>query len=688
MIDVINNKFFHLHNSNVSYIFYVMQNGQLGHLYYGKDLGKLSFDDLNYLIGSPTRSADVVDFDINFPNFSLAAEMQEFPVYGIGDFREGALSLSVNNSYLYPNFKYVSSQITYGKKRGDHPSSFGKDAENLIIELEETDLKLKLVLTYSLFSNSSAIVRKAEIINQGKQNIRIENIQSNVLSLPVTDYDFLQLSGAWLKERHIHLRSLSQGITKIESLRGASGHEENPFVALVDKKVTNNSGEIYASNLIYSGNFIAQVQVDQWNTCRLTSGINPETFSWQLRSNESFTSPEGVLFYTINGYNGLIRRTHNFVQNHIISPKWNKKPYPIIVNNWEATYFDFDEKSLKRLVDKSATIGAECFVLDDGWFGKRNNSHSSLGNWTVNKEKFPHGLKKFSDYVHNSKMKFGLWFEPEMISADTPLFKKHPDWVVHHPYPRYSIGRHQYVLDFCNPEVVDNIFSQIEKIIQEAEVDYIKWDMNRNITEAYSPYLTRIKRPQGEFFHRYIQGVYDLYQRLLKKFPSLLIEGCASGGGRFDLGILYYSPKIWPSDDSDAVERLDIMTGTLLAYPLSTFVNHVSAVPNEQIFRETNLKFRQDVACFGSLGYELDLNKLSDDELKEIQKYTSWYKSNRTLLNYGNFYQISPLIQDNVYSWAVANGDKQIVGFYRKLARPNETLDQYLPLSKVKLTET
>lgn len=313
--------------------------------------------------------------------------------------------------------------------------------------------------------------------------------------------------------------------------------------------------------------------------------------------------------------------------------------------------------------------------------GKRDSDNSSLGNWTVDKRKFPQGLDHFSAQVHKMGMKFGLWFEPEMVSADTELYNMHPDWVVRHPYKRYSVGRRQYVLDFANPAVVDNIYQQMAKIIEDAQVDYIKWDMNRNITEAYSPYLYSINHPQGEFFHRYIQGVYKLYAKLLTSFPDLLIEGCASGGGRFDLGILYYSPQIWPSDDSDAVERLDIMSGTLLAYPLSTFSNHVSAVPNDQVKRITSLKFRQNVACFGPLGYELDLNKLSTEEKNQIKNWIRWYKENRKLLVNGTFDQLLKFDpSQNTYAWSVSNSNKQIVGFYRKLARPNETLDQYLPL--------
>ena len=682
MIDVIDNKYFYLHNGAVAYLFGLLPNHQLEHLYYGEDLGELSKNDLEYMSLHPNKASGTVKYSKKIKNFTLADRMQEFPTYGTSDFREGAVSIENEGAYLYPDFKYDHFEITTGKKRNlDFPTSYGNDSENLIVSLIDTDHQLELQLSYSIFENWSAIVRKATIINHGKQEVKLTNLQSTVLDLPNDSYDFLQLSGAWTKERHITTRPLTQGITKIESLRGASSHQENPFIALVDKNVTNDSGNIYASNLIYSGNFISQVEVDEWGQSRLMTGINPATFKWKLAPNQDFSTPEAVLFYSKQGFNGLMKQTHNFVKKHIIDQKWQQRDRLIVINNWEATYFDFNEEKLLKLAAQANQLGIECFVLDDGWFGKRDSDNSSLGNWTVDKRKFPQGLDHFSAQVHKMGMKFGLWFEPEMVSADTELYNMHPDWVVRHPYKRYSVGRRQYVLDFANPAVVDNIYQQMAKIIEDAQVDYIKWDMNRNITEAYSPYLYSINHPQGEIFHRYIQGVYKLYAKLLTSFPDLLIEGCASGGGRFDLGILYYSPQIWPSDDSDAVERLDIMSGTLLAYPLSTFSNHVSAVPNDQVKRITSLKFRQNVACFGPLGYELDLNKLSTEEKNQIKNWIRWYKENRKLLVNGTFDQLLKFDpSQNTYAWSVSNSNKQIVGFYRKLARPNETLDQYLPL--------
>jgi alpha-galactosidase len=684
MINIIDYRYFYLHNDKIAYLFYVMKNGQLGHLYFGKNLGKLSKFDLEYMTKHDSKASGTVKYSKDISGFTLADRMQEYPTYGTSDYREGAINISRNDEVLYPDFKYQGYKITKGKIRDNYPAAYGDDSENLGITLIDRDHQLTLQLNYTIFGQGGSIVRKSILKNIGEEQINVDNLQSLCLDLPKANYDFLQLSGAWLKERHIKKRTLVQGITKIESLRGASSHQENPFIALVDKNITNNSGEIYASNLIYSGNFIDQVEVDEWNTARLMTGINPATFTWQLDPGESFVTPEAVLFYTSKGYNGLMHATHDFVQNHVIAPKWKKEKRPIVINNWEATYFDFNEEKLLNLAKQAKDLGIEAFVLDDGWFGHRDDDRSSLGNWTVDKKKFPRGLDHFSKQIHDLGMQFGLWFEPEMVSPDTELFYKHPDWVVRHPYSRIGVGRGQYVLDFANPAVVQNIFEQMAKVISSTHVDYVKWDMNRNITEAYSPYLKRTGRPQGEFFHRYIAGVYNLYEKLLSAFPDLLIEGCASGGGRFDLGILYFSPQIWPSDDSDACERLDIMSGTMLAYPLSTFSNHVSAIPNDQVKRMTSLSFRHHVADFGPLGYELDLNKLTKKEKAKIKENIAWYKENREILVNGEFTQLLPFdCSTNTYSWSVSTKDKQVIGFYRKLARPNETLDQFLPLSHI-----
>ena len=416
------------------------------------------------------------------------------------------------------------------------------------------------------------------------------------------------------------------------------------------------------------------------------TGISPAYFGWQLAPAATFSTPEALLYYSADGLNGLMAETQAVAQQQIADRQWQRRPRPIVFNNWEATYFNFDETKLLTLAQQAKQLGMECFVVDDGWFGHRDSDRTSLGDWRVDHRKFPHGMGHFAQQIHDLGLQMGLWFEPEMVSPDTPLYRDHPDWVVRHPYPRTAIGRGQYVLDFANPAVVTAIYAQIKPVIEAAQLDFIKWDMNRNITEAYSPYLAAQGLPQTEFFHRYILGVYDLYQRILTDFPDLLIEGCAGGGGRFDLGMLFYSPQMWPSDDSDAVERLSILSGTTLAYPLSAFSNHVSAVPNDQVGRMTPLKMRQNVADFGPLGYELDITKLPAPELAAIKANIDFYQQHRELLVNGHFQQLQSLDPDaNTVAWSVANADQSelFVGFYRKLATPNTSVLNYLKLPNV-----
>lgn len=684
MIEIISEKFFHLHNGEISYLFYVMQNGQLGHLYFGADLGELSEDDCDYLMAQDSKSAGTVKFSPTMGNFNLADRAQEYPVYGSSDFKEGAIDVLLQDEPWYLDFKYIGYQLRNSKPRDlSHPATYAigdHEAQTIIIQLRDEEHRLQLTESFTIFRNQNAIARSQRLSNYGDETVTIHKMMSGALDLPNADYQFMSLSGAWLKERQPKFRSLTQGTVSVASLRGASSHQHNPFIALAQS--TNlNSGIVYAANLVYSGNFLSQVEVDKWQKSRLLIGIHPDYFDWKLASGDSFTTPEAVLFFSKTGLDGLIKTTQKFNQYHISDREWLRRRRPVVLNNWEATYFDFNEDKLLQLAKDAKKLGMECFVIDDGWFGHRNTDRTSLGDWSVNAQKFPHGIANFAQKIHDLGMSLGLWFEPEMVSLDTALYKEHPDWIVRQPYTRNSIGRGQYVLDFANPDVVQAIYNQMELVIKAAHLDYIKWDMNRNITEAYSHYLKKQHLPQTEFFHRYILGVYSLYQKLLTQFPDLLIEGCAGGGGRFDLGILFYSPQIWPSDDSDAVERLTILSGTTLAYPLSAFSNHVSAVPNDQDRRVTSLALRQAVCDFGPLGYELDLNKLTSNEKKNIKKNVAFYKHHRDLLVNGHFQQLLPFTHDqNTVAWGVVNDEKTeaFIGFYRKMAEPNPSVLEYL----------
>lgn len=672
-------------NDKVSYVLYLMKNNQLGHLYYGSPLGKLTQNDVDYMLERNNKSAGTVKFYKDDGMFTLSDRLQEYPVYGTSDFKEGAIEIvDSKRTPLYLDFQFVKYEKEFTKERNlAYPATYSENEESqtLKIRLHDSNHNIDLIINYTIFENSAVIARSQEVINKSEDSITIEKLYSGVLELNNNNYDFIHFSGAWLKERHIKKKKLTQGKVSVESLKGASGHQHNPLVLLQEKSGNLNHGDVYGSNIIYSGNFVSQVEIDEWDNLRLLTGINSDYFSWKLGKNESFKSPEAILAYSNEGLNGISNEFSSFIENHVIDRQWQKQNRPIVFNNWEATYHDFTDESLVSLAEKGKSLGMECFVLDDGWFKNRHNDRTSLGDWVTDEKKFPNGLRDFSEKIQDQGLELGLWFEPEMISLDTQLYEEHPDWVVGHPYERKSVGRGQFVLDFSNPEVIENIYAQMKAIIEETNITYIKWDMNRNITEAYSEYLKEKQIDQTEFFHRYISGVYTLYNKILMDFPEMFIEACAGGGGRYDLGMLFYSPQIWPSDDSDAVERLAIMSGTLLGYPLSSFSNHVSASPNHQVYRETSIEMRQHVAMFGPHGYELDLNELGDEEQEKITKGIEWYKENRKLLTHGSFKQLmDPTNPENEYSWGVFNEDvsEAIISFYRILAKPNSAVTEYI----------
>lgn len=694
MIEVLNEGMFHLHNEKVSYVINILPNGHLGHAYFGKNLGKITSEDILYMTSTENKSAGTVKFSPEIPDFTLYDQYQEIPVYGTSDFKEGILQVTDADGPLYLDLQYVSHALTNQKVRNlAKPAAFAEDGnvESITFFLEDRANQLRLEVTYSLIEKLGTVIRGQKLINIGNKNRWITRFLSGALDMKNKEFEFIHLSGAWLKERHIKKHNLVQGTVSVGSLKGASGHQHNPFVALAKKGISNQKGEIYATNLIYSGNFLAQTEVDEWNNVRLMLGIHPDYFSWELKQNASFETPEMLLHYSCDGINGLMNETSQFIEKHVIHPTWYKKNRPIVLNNWEATYFDFDHEKLVLLAAEGQKLGMDCFVLDDGWFGKRDSDRGSLGDWSEDQRKFPKGIAAFGDDIHGLGMQLGIWFEPEMISPDSKLYNQHPEWVVRpKDTQRVSIGRGQYVLDFSNPKVVENIYEQMKKIISATKLDYIKWDMNRNITEAYSAYLKQNGINQTEFFHRYILGVYSLYEKILVDFPEVLIEGCAGGGGRYDLGILFYSPQIWPSDDSDAVERLAIQSGTLLGYPLSSFSNHVSAVPNHQIQRQTSLKMRTNVAMFGPLGYEVNLFELSEEERMQIKKDIHFYKSHQALLTFGRFYQLKDIMnQPNEYGWAVYDEKtgQGILCFYRILTEPNGSSREFRALPFVEENE-
>ena len=650
------NRLFHLQTKHTSYVFHVIEDGSLGQLYYGP---KIPFKDDSANLNTREEhdcTNTRTDEDVEFQAELLK---QEYAGLGKGDYRYPAFQITYPNGSRTSEFQYRDYELKDGKERlTGLPSTFAddsNDSQTLTVKLADGDLELQL--HYTVFADEDVIVRSTTFVNHGK-TVFLNRALSAQLDLPDADYDFIQFAGSWSRERHLHRSHLRPGTQSISSLRTASSHQENPFFMLARPHTDNNQGAVFGFNFVYSGNFLDSVEVDQFDTTRVLIGINPDEFGWKLNSGDSFQTPEVIFSYTDNGFNALSQQLGAFYAQHLINPHFAHQERPILINNWEATFMDFTEDKLMPIVERAKELGIEMFVLDDGWFGHRDDDRSSLGDWFVDEKKFNHGIAGFAKRVHDLDMKFGLWFEPEMISIDSKLYQTHPEWMIKTPGRGQTPGRHQFVLDMSRQEVVDYLFGLMSHIIQDAKLDYIKWDMNRNITEMYGADLPADQ--QLEFSHRYILGVYDLYDRLTKAFPDVLFESCASGGGRFDLGMMYYAPQAWCSDDTDAVERIKIQDGTSYGYTPSMWGAHVSAVPNDQVGRLTSIDMRAKVAYFGAFGYELDVTELSDEEQATIKQQVAFYKQYRKLFQFGTFYRLeTPDTSDNVYGWETVSPDKQ-----------------------------
>ena len=652
-------KLFHLQTANTSYIFQILENGGAGQLYYGAKIPvKAAYTNL----ASREEHDCTNTLTVDQSDFQLELIKQEYAGLGKGDYRYPAYQITYPNGSRTSEFEYTGYEVADGKERlKNMPSAFddqGDDSQTLTVTFKDALANLVLQLHYTVFEKEDVIVRSATFINRGQEAVTLDRALSLQLDLPDHDYDMLQFSGSWARERHLIRTPLRSGIQSIGSLRVASSHQQNPFFALARPHTDNHQGAAFGFNFIYSGNFIDSVEVDQFDTTRVLVGINPDDFGWKLANGESFQTPEAVMTYTSDGLNQMSQQLGAFYQDHLINQHFAHQDRPILINNWEATFMDFNEAKLMKIVDQADKLGIEMFVLDDGWFGHRDDDKSSLGDWFVDQKKFSNGISGFADRVHDKGMKFGLWFEPEMISIDSKLYEKHPDWMIATPGRQGTPARNQLVLDMTRQEVIDYLFEHMSAIIKQTKLDYIKWDMNRNITEMYGAKLPADQ--QLEFPHRYILGVYQLYARLTEAFPKVLFESCASGGGRFDLGMMYYAPQAWCSDDTDAVERIKIQDGTSYGYTQNMWGAHVSAVPNDQVGRLTSLDTRAAVAYFGDFGYELDITKMAADELATIKKQVAFYKQYRHLFQFGKFYRLDnpDTNNDNVYGWQVVNEDR------------------------------
>ncbi len=664
-------KIFHLVANNTSYIIKIFKSGYLTHLYWGKKIRNFSLTDT---LNTNKRQWCACP-DISDRTYSLDSLPQEYPAYGNTDLRYPAYQIQMENGSTITDLRYHSHTIYKGKPKLEGlPATYVDivdDAETLEIELLDSCIGLKVILSYTVFEKLDVITRSVKFLNEGTQTLKLLRCLSMSIDFKHSDFDLFHLSGAWARERYITRRSLTVGTQGISNARGGSGHQHNPFIALLDKRTDEYSGEAYGFSLVYSGNFTANVDVDQFDTTRVTMGINPFDFSWLLKPSESFHTPEVVMVYSCEGLNNMSQTYHRLFRNHLCRGQFRDRTRPILVNNWEATYFDFDSDKIVEIAKTAKELGIELFVLDDGWFGKRDDDRSSLGDWFVNRTKIPDGLDGLAKRINSMDLKFGLWFEPEMVSPDSELYRSHPDWCIHVPNRSRSEERYQLVLDLSRKDVCDYIINEICTVLASAPISYVKWDMNRHMTEVGSALLPSER--QRETSHRYTLGLYRIMDEITSAFPNILFESCSGGGGRFDPGILYYMPQIWTSDDTDAIARLKIQYGTSIIYPAITMGAHVSTVPNHQVKRITSLDTRGNVAMAGNFGYELDLSKFTDEEKAIVKKQIALYKEIRQLVQFGDFYRLISPFEANEAAWMFVSEDKTeaFVFYSRVLAEPN-----------------
>ncbi|MBR4173643.1 MAG: alpha-galactosidase [Clostridia bacterium] len=663
------NKVFNLKTPNTSYIMGVFSDKYLLHMYYGRRTNDYCIDIDNF----PVKMRAFAAKDVQGQNLSTDLLPMEYPTYGSADMRTPAFYAEYENGSGVTKLEYEGYKVFKGKKPLlGLPATYAEkdsDAETLEITLCDKFTGLKVVLSYTVFDGFDAIVKSVKIKNGGNQVINIKSALSSTIHLLDKDFDFVHLEGAWARERSIQKRPLMNGIMQVDSKRISSSHFHSPFLALSRPNATETEGEVYAFSLVYSGNHIEGTDVDAYDMTRVNVGINPFGFNWKLSPNEEFQTPEAVLTYSDKGFGKMSRTYHKLYRTHLVRGKYRDSERPVLINNWEATYFDFNEEKIVNIAKKAKSVGVELMVLDDGWFGKRNSDTCSLGDWVADKNKLPSGISVLAKKVTALGMKFGLWFEPEMISEDSDLYRKHPDWCVHTDGREKSPSRNQLVLDLSRKDVRDYVVSAVSKILKSAPISYVKWDCNRNITEIGSAKLPPER--QQELPHRYILGVYDILERLTTAFPDVLFEGCSSGGGRFDAGMLYYFPQYWTSDCTDAVERMYIQYGTSMVMPASTMGAHISAVPNHQTGRTTPLETRGNVAMAGQLGYELDLNALSDDEIKAVKEQIRKYKKIRKTVHQGDMYRLKNPFENRCLSWEFVKGNTVVLMYYTVSARCN-----------------
>lgn len=647
-------KTFKLDTKISSYLIQIHRTGHLVNLYYGSPIPDATVPGRWKRWASASFSPyDPVD---GIHGISTDTAPMEYGTNGAGDFRISALSVRNHHGDSTTDIRYVSHRVYVGKQPiPGMPSAYANahgEAETLEIDCVDPVTGVQVTLIYTVFPDAGIMTRRVRITNPSAHSCRLERALSLCVDLPSMDFDLITLYGRHNNERNYNRRPLARGLQGIESKRGSSSHNHNPFAAIVERGANEEYGRCYGFHLVYSGNFIAMTECDFNATTRFVMGINPTDFSWKLNSGDVFHTPEAVMVYTDRGIGEMSRILHRFYHTNLIRGRWKTEKRPLLINNWEGTYFDFNTEKLVAFAETAKELGIEMLVMDDGWFGRRNDDNCSLGDWFVNEEKLPGGLGVLVDKIHGMGLKFGMWFEPEMVSPDSELHRAHPDWHIHVTNRAPQQGRHQYVLDLTRKEVRENIWQQMDAILSQYPIDYIKWDFNRNISDAASGWLEPDR--QGEFFHRYVLGTYELMERLVTTYPHILLENCSGGGGRFDPGMLSYSPQIWTSDNTDPIDRLAIQFGTSLCYPASAMGAHVSACSR------TGIATRGDVALWGTFGYELDPRKLTAEERKIVKKQVSDYHKYYDLIHYGDLYRlISPWEDPHHAVWEFVSQDRQ-----------------------------
>ena len=671
------NKVFNLQTKNTSYIFAVIQDKYLFHMHYGKKVSSVCNVEeyarqfnMNYATEDSTSNGVIGDY---LP--------QEFSTFGSADYRKPTFHAQYENGGTVSKFSYKGYKIYGGKPAlSGLPATYAEsdsEATTLEIYLKDEYSGLEATLLYTVFEEIDAIARSIQYKNSGKAPVHLKSVLSMSVDFVDKDFDFVHLPGSWARERMIEKIPLGHAKIEMGSNRGTTSHIRNNFYALSRKNATEDAGDVYGFSLVYSGNFEAGVDVCGQSTARAYIGISSFDFDWTLNEGDTFQTPEAVMVYSDEGFGKMSRIYHKLYRTRLCRGKYRDEERPVLINNWEATYFDFNEEKILKIAEIAKSAGIDLMVLDDGWFGKRNSDNCSLGDWVEDKNKLPDGMGGLAKKVNDMGMKFGLWFEPEMISEDSDLYRAHPDWHIHVSGRPCSLGRRQMVLDLSRKDVCDYIISAVSAMLKKANISYVKWDMNRYISEFGSSKLPADR--QGEFAHRYVLGLYHVLEELTKAFPDVLIEGCSGGGGRFDPGMLYYSPQIWTSDDTDAIERMYIQHGTSLVYPSMSMGAHVSAVPNHQVRRVTPISLRGNVAMAGQFGYELDLNKLPEEEFEEVKHQVAFYKSIRETVHQGDMYRIrSPFdCGAQATSWEFISGDKKqaVLFYYTMHGKANPTID-------------